>query len=55
MKKLIVLDLEGTLAESKAAVDAEMAPFLLKILKASVISGGDWSQFEMQVLRDLKS
>ena len=56
MKKLIVFDLDGTLAESKASVDAEMAVLLdhlLKIVKVSVISGGAWSQFEKQVVAHL--
>ncbi len=53
MKKLIAFDLDGTLAESKASIDVEMAKLLdhlLKIIKVSVISGGAWSQFEKQVL-----
>jgi phosphomannomutase len=56
VKKLIVFDLDGTLAESKASVDAEMAKLLdqlLKIVKVSVISGGAWLQFEKQVLAHL--
>jgi len=56
LKKLIVFDLDGTLAESKSSIDAEMAALLdslLGILKVSVISGGDWSQFEKQVLAHL--
>ena len=56
MKKLIVFDLDGTLAESKASIDAEMAKLLdhlLKIVKVSVISGGAWLQFEKQVLAHL--
>jgi phosphomannomutase len=56
VKKLIVFDLDGTLAESKASIDAEMAQLLntlLSIAKVSVISGGDWSQFEKQVLAHL--
>ncbi len=56
MKKLIVFDLDGTLAESKASIDTEMATLLdslLKITKVSVISGGAWSQFEKQVLAHL--
>jgi phosphomannomutase len=56
MKRLIVFDLDGTLAESKAALDAEMATLLsalLGIAKVAVISGGDWPQFEKQVLADL--
>jgi HAD superfamily hydrolase (TIGR01484 family) len=56
MKKLIVFDLDGTLAESKSSLDAEMARLLnslLGIVKVSVISGGNWSQFEKQVLANL--
>ncbi len=56
MKKLIVFDLDGTLAESKAPLDAEMAKLLaalLGIVKVAVISGGDWPQFEKQVLANL--
>lgn len=55
-KKLIVFDLDGTLAESKAAIDDEMAKrlaALLTVAKVSVISGGDWPQFEKQVLGHL--
>jgi HAD superfamily hydrolase (TIGR01484 family) len=58
MKKLIVFDLDGTLAESKSSLDAEMAGLLnalLRIVKVSVISGGDWSQFEKQVLANLSA
>jgi hypothetical protein len=56
VKKLIVFDLDGTLAESKASLDAEMAILfnaLLRIVKVAVISGGDWPQFEKQVLSNL--
>ncbi len=56
MKKLIVFDLDGTLAESKAAIDQEMAArldALLTVAKVAVISGGDWPQFEKQVLSNL--
>jgi len=56
MKKLIVFDLDGTLAESKSSLDAEMSRLLrdlLGIVKAAVISGGDWPQFEKQVLSQL--
>jgi len=56
VKKLIVFDLDGTLAESKSPVDAEMAGLLnalLGIVKVSVISGGNWMQFEKQVLANL--
>lgn len=53
MKKLIVFDLDGTLAESKASIDAEMAKLLdalIATVKVAVISGGAWQQFEKQVL-----
>ena len=56
MKKLIVFDLDGTLAESKSSLDAEMGGLLnslLEIVKVSVISGGNWLQFEKQVLAHL--
>jgi len=56
VKKLIVFDLDGTLAESKSSLDAEMANLLnslLEIVKVSVISGGNWLQFEKQVLANL--
>jgi len=55
VKKLIVFDLDGTLAESKSSLDAEMSALihdLLSIVKVAVISGGDWLQFEKQVLPD---
>jgi phosphomannomutase len=53
MKRLIVFDLDGTLAESKSPLDGEMSHLLddlLGIVKVAVISGGDWPQFENQVL-----
>ena len=53
MKKLIVFDLDGTLAESKSSLDAEMSTLLhdlLGVIKVAVISGGDWPQFEKQLL-----
>jgi phosphomannomutase len=56
VKKLIVFDLDGTLAESKAALDSEMATLLnalISIVKVAVISGGDWPQFETQLLSKL--
>ena len=56
MKQLIVFDLDGTLAESKASLDAEMAALINKLLgfiKVAVISGGSWPQFQTQVLSHL--
>lgn len=56
MKKLIVFDLDGTLAESKSSLDVEMASLLtalLGVVKVAVISGGNWPQFEKQLLSKL--
>jgi HAD superfamily hydrolase (TIGR01484 family) len=56
MKKLIVFDLDGTIAESKSRLDDEMAALLrdlLRIVKVAVISGGDWPQFEKQLVSNL--
>jgi hypothetical protein len=56
VKKLIVFDLDGTLAKSKSLLDAEMAELLtslLGIVQVAVISGGAWPQFEKQVLAKL--
>lgn len=56
MKKLMVFDLDGTLAQSKAALDSEMASLLrdlLNIVKVAIISGGNWPQFEKQILSNL--
>lgn len=53
MKKLIVFDLDGTLAESKSSLDAEMSTLLgslLDVAKVAVISGGNWPQFLKQLL-----
>src|ERR1700722_12637032 len=56
MKKLVIFDLDGTLAESKSSIDAEMATLLstlLGVIKVAVISGGNWPQFEKQILSNL--
>jgi len=56
MKRLVVFDLDGTLAKSKSALDREMAGLLgglLQIVKVAIISGGDFPQFEHQVLSNL--
>jgi HAD superfamily hydrolase (TIGR01484 family) len=56
VKKLIIFDLDGTLAESKSSLDAEMSALLhdlLGIVKVAVISGGGWPQFEKQMLSNL--
>ena len=56
MKRLVVFDLDGTLASSKSSLDAEMATLmnkLLDLLEVAVISGGNWAQFQKQVLAHL--
>ena len=56
MKKLIVFDLDGTLAGSKSSLDSKMSSLLhdlYAIVKVAVISGGDWPQFETQLLSNL--
>ena len=53
MKQLIAFDLDGTLALSKQAIDAEMAALLAgltRVATVAVISGGDWPQFEKQLV-----
>jgi len=55
-KKLIVFDLDGTIAQSKAAIDPEMAGLLgglLRLVEVAVISGGNWPQFQTQVVSRL--
>ena len=56
MKKLVVFDLDGTLAPSKSSLDAEMSSLLnqlLSVVKVAIISGGAWLQFQRQVLSHL--
>jgi hypothetical protein len=56
MKNLIVFDLDGTLAESKSAIDEEMSGLLIALIsavKVAIISGGDVPQFEKQLLAHL--
>jgi HAD superfamily hydrolase (TIGR01484 family) len=56
MKSLIVFDLDGTLALSKAPLDDEMAGLmqrLLAVVKVAIISGGDFPQFQTQVIARL--
>jgi HAD superfamily hydrolase (TIGR01484 family) len=58
MKKLLVFDLDGTLAISKSSLDKEMAKLLnnlLSIVKVAVISGGNWQQFEKQLISKLSN
>ncbi len=56
MKVLVVFDLDGTLAPSKSAIDAEMGTLLtslLAVVKVAIISGGAFPQFEKQLLAHL--
>ncbi len=56
MKKLIVFDLDGTLAPSKSAIDTEMGNLLdalLGVVKVAIISGGALPQFQKQMLANL--
>ncbi|HTI31240.1 MAG TPA: HAD-IIB family hydrolase [Sphingomonas sp.] len=53
MKRLVAFDLDGTLADSKQPISGEMAGLLANLLgvaDVAVISGGDWPQFEKQVV-----
>lgn len=57
MKKLIVFDLDGTLAPSKSALPDAMGAQLSELLRhkpVCVISGGKFEQFEKQLLANLK-
>lgn len=56
MKTLIAFDLDGTLALSKQPLGDEMRLLLSdlsRVAKVCVISGGDWPQFEKQVISRL--
>ncbi len=55
-KKIIIADLDGTLAESKSDMDKEMSDIIVKLLKYkafAVISGGAYSQFQIQFVKNL--
>lgn len=52
-KKIIVFDLDGTLAETKSIADREMIHLLLQLLEhrsVAVIGGGRYSLFKKQLL-----
>ena len=56
MKRLIVFDLDGTLAPSKSPPDVVISLLLhdlLGMVKVAIISGGSWPQFQMQLLPKL--
>ncbi len=51
--KLMVFDLDGTLAESKQRMSAQMGDLLSELLQkmpVAIMSGGSWKQFEKQFL-----
>lgn len=57
LKKLIVFDLDGTLARTKSPMDREIADLLeqlLKVKKIAVIGGGKYEIFQLQLLNELK-
>ncbi len=57
-KDLIVFDLDGTLAPTKARMDGEMARLMHKLLlakKVAVIGGGKYGLFKEQFLDELKA
>ena len=57
-KKLVVFDLDGTLAESKSVMDAEMSGLMARLLaakKVAVIGGGKYDLFTQQLIRRLKA
>jgi phosphomannomutase len=58
VKRLMVFDLDGTLAQSKSPISAELAGLLhdlLGVIRVAIISGGNWNQFQTQLLANLPS
>ncbi|MDQ3018278.1 MAG: HAD-IIB family hydrolase [bacterium] len=56
-KKLIVFDLDGTLARTKTYMDEEMTELvtqLLQVKKVAIIGGGKYALFKHQFLQPLK-
>ena len=56
MKRLVAFDLDGTLAESKQPLEQVMAALLARLaahVAVAVISGGDWPQFDKQIIARL--
>ena len=56
-KKLVVFDLDGTLALSKTPMDKEMTQLMTELLatkKVAVIGGGKYDLFKQQLLSPLK-
>lgn len=57
-KKVIICDLDGTLAESKSPLSNEMSEILRNILSKhylAVVSGGSFTQFQTQFLSHLNA
>lgn len=57
-KKLIVFDLDGTLAETKSEMDPEMSDLVAKLLasrKMAVIGGGKYELFKWQFISRLRA
>ena len=57
-KDLIVFDLDGTLAQTKAPMDAEMSKLVEQLLmakKVALIGGGKYELFKHQFLNELKA
>lgn len=57
-KTVVAFDLDGTLAESKQPLTTDIAKLLVSLLavaRVAVISGGDWPQFEKQLIAQLPS
>ncbi len=55
--RLVVFDLDGTLADSKTPVTADMVRTIAQLLtqkKMAVIGGGSWAQFKWQLVQHLK-
>lgn len=58
MKKVIAFDLDDTLAITKSAISDKMAVLLAQLLETHeicVISGGNFEQFEKQVIDNIKA
>jgi HAD superfamily hydrolase (TIGR01484 family) len=56
-KKIVIADLDGTLAPSKGKIDNEMSDLILELLNYkhfAVISGGAYKQFEKEFISGLK-
>ncbi|MDE1828075.1 MAG: HAD-IIB family hydrolase [Candidatus Micrarchaeota archaeon] len=56
-KKIVIADLDGTLAPSKSKMDKEMSDLIIELLQYkdfAVISGGRYEQFEKQFVSGLE-